>query len=169
MPRTLRAIVRISARVYCTGGRIGYGEIVRVQPEQWATDDNIPIQERQDRFSNFIRHFGESRLQALKRFGEQLAAAHRLPVNSRVAMAATMRGVSPYSLLWREGMEAERDHPLQHSSVATFEEALRDRLADWADFDIVATHYSYGYDLLVARKRAQVQFSKRRTSAARSV
>lgn len=88
-------------------------------------------------------------MQALKRFGEQLAAAHRLPVNSRVAMAATMRGVSPYSLLWREGMEAERDHPLQHSSVATFEEALRDRLADWADFDIVATHYSYGYEPLM--------------------
>jgi hypothetical protein len=47
-----------------------------------------------------------------------------------------------------EGIGAEKKNPRQHASVEAFEMVVRDRLADWADFDMVAAHYAYGYDVL---------------------
>jgi hypothetical protein len=130
------------------GGRIGYGEIVNVPPEQWAPDDDIKV--RQQRFSDFIRHFGEFPLEALKNLGERLSIAHGLAasLNPFEKQAAAMAKVSPERFIWREGIGAEKKHPLQHQSVSAFENVVRDRLADWADFDMVAAHYSYGYDWL---------------------
>lgn len=129
------------------GGRIGYGEIVNVPSSQWAPDDDI--KERQKRFSDFIRHFGEFPLEALKSLGEKLSIAHGLAaLNPFKAQPASMAKVSLDRFLWREGIGAEKEHPLQHSSAAAFESVIRDRLADWADFDMVAAHYAYGYDWL---------------------
>lgn len=63
------------------GGRIGYGEIVNVLPGQWVADDDI--KERQKRFSDFIRHFGEFPLEVLKNLGERLSVAHGLVMHGR--------------------------------------------------------------------------------------
>jgi hypothetical protein len=59
-----------------------------------------------------------------------------------------MNNVSLDRFLWREGIGAEKKHPLQYPSVEAFERVVRDRLADWADFDMVAAHYAYNYDFL---------------------
>ncbi|MGY3602759.1 MULTISPECIES: hypothetical protein [unclassified Bradyrhizobium] len=59
-----------------------------------------------------------------------------------------MNYISLDRFLWREGLAAEKAGPKLHSSVGAFEKVARDRLADWADFDMVAAHYAYGYDLL---------------------
>ena len=131
------------------GGRIAYGAIVNVQNDQWAPDDNIEIQVRQRRFSKFVRHFVELPLEALKTLGETLAAAHGLAaMNPGKMQAAAMNGVSLDRFLWREGIGAEKRNPRQYASVEAFEKVVRDRLADWADFDMVAAHYAYGYDFL---------------------
>jgi hypothetical protein len=129
------------------GGRIGYGELVNVQAKQWAQDDDIRV--RQDRFSTFIRHFAEFPLEALKDFGEKLSAAHGLAaLNPLRAQAAAMNKVSLDRFLWREGIGAEKEKPLLHPSIGVLEDVVRDRISDWADFDMVAAHYAYGYDFL---------------------
>jgi hypothetical protein len=129
------------------GGRIGYGQLVNVQAEQWAQDDDIKV--RQDRFSTFIRHFAEFPLEALKDLGEKLSAAHGLAaLNPLKAQAAVMNKVSLDRFLWREGIGAEKTKPLLHPSVGVFEDVIRDRISDWADFDMAAAHYAYGYDFL---------------------
>ena len=35
-----------------------------------------------------------------------------------------------------------------HGSAKAFQKVLRSLLADWADFDVAATHYGYGYDYI---------------------
>jgi hypothetical protein len=129
------------------GGRIAYGEIIDAQAGQWATDDDIQI--RQDRFSAFIRHFADFSLNAFKDLGEKLSAAHQLAAsNPSKARAAAMNNISLDRFLWREGIAAEKQNPLVYSSVSALQYAVRDRFADWADFDMAAAHYAYGYDLL---------------------
>ena len=41
--------------------RIAYGDLIDVQPSQWAIDEVFPIEERQARASKFIRHFRRDR------------------------------------------------------------------------------------------------------------
>lgn len=127
------------------GGRIAYGEIVGVRDGQWAVDDDI--QERQNRFSNFIRHFKDYPLQVFKDLGERLSGAHGLAaLNPNMAQAAAMNQISLDRFLWREGIGAEKKKPLQHASVEALEGVVRDRFADWADFDMAAAHHAYGND-----------------------
>jgi hypothetical protein len=131
------------------GGRIAYGEIVDVQRDQWAADDKIDIRDRQDRHSKFVRHFAEFSFENLKTLGESLSIAHGLAaMNPGKAQAAALNGISLDRLLWREGLDAEQKNPSRYTSVKEFEKDLRHRLADWADFDMVAAHYAYGYDFL---------------------
>jgi hypothetical protein len=129
------------------GGRISYGELLNLQAEHWADHDDI--EKRQARFSDFIRYFGDFPLVAFKDFGERLSVAHGLvALNPFKAQAAVRAKVSLDRLLWREGIGAEKKRPLLHPSVNALEDVVRDRFADWADFDMVAAHFAYGYDLL---------------------
>jgi hypothetical protein len=87
--------------------------------------------------------------EALRSLGERLSAAHGLAAqNAHKAQAAAMNNVSLDRLLWREGIAAEKHTPLLHASIDALQNVVRDLLADWADFDMVAGHYAYGYDLL---------------------
>jgi hypothetical protein len=144
------------------GGRISYGEMIGVRLDQWAADQRFTATERHDRFSTFLRHFSQFPFEALKTFGERLAVAHGLPP-------------LPPQDAWRQGLAAERVTLLRHSSEKAFYGVVRSLFADWADFDIVTTHFAYGYDLLCtgsAQKRAKTQFSGKSThpmSAAVSV
>jgi len=131
------------------GARIAYGELVGVQRAQWASDDLIPVEERQERFSNFLRHFGDYPKESLHDLGEKLSAIHRLAAkNPHWAQAAAMHKVSLDRFLWREGLAAEKQSQRMHASSDSFQNVIRDRLSDWADFDMAATHYAYGYNLL---------------------
>jgi signal transduction histidine kinase len=130
-------------------GRIGYGEIVGVSENQWARDERHSSEERQARFSRFIRHFADFPLEAVRSFGELLSAKHGLASQKQgIARDAQMMGVTGDRLLWREGIEAESKLPMMHATSEVFMKALRHKLADWADFDMLAAHYAYDYDLL---------------------
>jgi hypothetical protein len=147
------------------GGRIAYGALLNVQAEQWAADNDIQL--RLDRFSEFIRHFSDFSFEALKSLGERLSALHGLAaLHPFKAQAAAMNKISLDRLLWREGIAAEKQKPLMHPSVENFEKVMRDRLADWADFDMAAAHYAYEYDFLCTEEQAalaQIRFLVRPT------
>ncbi len=131
------------------GARIAYGELVGVQRNQWASDDVFPVEERQKRFSDFLRHFCDYPKESLHDLGEKLSAIHGLAAkNPHLALPAAMQKVSLDRFLWREGLAAEKQSQRMHVSSDSFQNVVRDRLSDWADFDIAATHYAYGYDLL---------------------
>jgi len=68
--------------------------------------------------------------------------------NQRYAHAAAMNSFTLDRYLWREGIGAEASAPRAYATQEAYLRVLRKLMADWADFDIVATHYSYGYDLL---------------------
>jgi hypothetical protein len=154
IPEGRRALIHEAFRLgfrALHGARIAYGDLVGVQANQWAQDDDFPIAERQERFSKFIRHFRDYPKEALKDMGEKLSVAHGLASrNSLKAHAAAMNNVSLDRFLWREGITAEELTPRQHPSVKAFRDVMRHLFADWADFDMVAAHYAYGFDLMCA-------------------
>jgi hypothetical protein len=115
------------------GGRIAYGAVFDVAADDWAADDLHDAAERQKRQSDFIKHFSDYSYQSVKALGNQLLALHG---------AKTSRDD------WRTGFALEAASPKQFASPKAFQDALRHEMADWADFDMVAAHYAYGYDLL---------------------
>ena len=139
------------------GPRIGYGALPAFGPADWAPDTRYPIGERQARMSAFSRHFGEYALRALQDFGEQLSTAHGLAAtNQRYAGAAALNNITLDRYLWRRGIGAEAAQPLSHATQKVFLTVLRKLMADWADFDIAAVHYSYGYDLLCTEDQGKL-------------
>jgi hypothetical protein len=52
-------------------------------------------------------------------------------------------------------LEAEEASPKAHATIEEFQKKLRALLADWADFDIVATHYAYGFDILCTEDKGK--------------
>lgn len=131
--------------------RIGYGALLTVPNECWATDVSHTQKERQKRESDFIRHFNNFSFEALKDFGEQMSIAHglsQLPKNNKYISAAAMNSIALDRYLWREGLEAEEKNVKVHSSAKIYQKKLRALLADWVDFDIAGTHFAYGYNIL---------------------
>jgi hypothetical protein len=139
------------------GPRIGYGALPTFTQADWAPDKRYPIDERQTRMSEFVRHFGEYPLSALRDFGEQLSAAHRLAaVNQHLAYAAALNNITLDRYLWVEGIGAEANNAKVYPTQKAFLSTLRKLMADWADFDIAAAHYSYGYELLCTEDQGKL-------------
>lgn len=139
------------------GPRIGYGALPAFTQADWAPDTRYPIGERQNRMGDFVRHFGEYPLHALRDFGEQLSAAHGLAaVNQHFANAAAVNNITLDRYLWRKGIGAEANNPKVYPTQEAFLSALRKLMADWADFDIAAAHYSYGYELLCTEDQGKL-------------
>lgn len=160
VPATRKAIITAALltgfRVMRTP-RIGYGPVPVLSFADWATDARYSAAQRQGRMSAFIRHFGEYPFRALQDFGERLSSAHGLAATSQqLVQAAALKGVSLDRFLWREGIGAEAANPRIHASEANFLSTLRKLMADWADFDIAATHYAYGYDLLCTEDQGRL-------------
>lgn len=139
------------------GPRIGYGAVPSLTQADWAPDTLYLIGERQKRMGDFVRHFGEYPLRLLKDFGEQLATAHGLAaVNQHFANVAALNNITLDRYLWREGIAAEANNPKVYPTQKAFLSALRKLMADWADFDIAAAHYSYGYELLCTEDQGKL-------------
>jgi len=136
--------------------RISWGALYPVPPERWAPDTLHSQSERQTRESAFVRHFNNYPLELIKDYGEQLSKAHglaALPQNSRYAAAATLNNITLDRYLWRDGLAAEETLPVVPASVSAFQRKLRNLLADWVDFDVVAVHYACGFDILCSQDR----------------
>lgn len=127
------------------GGRIGYGQIVGVADGQWASDKRHPIDVRQQRFSICLRSFSDGAYTALKDFGEELAAVHGIHPTP-TALSRYTPTADP--ALWVKGLDAEEQKPKKFPSVQAFRKAMQQKMADWADFDIVCAHYAYDFDYL---------------------
>ena len=156
-----RALIQEAFRVgfrALHGARITYGQLVGVRADQWAPNGRFSLGDIQDRQSKFVRHFDDYPLDAVRAFGEKMAAAHGLGAkntNPYVAQAAAMHKVSIDRFLWREGLLAESKSPLTHASQEDFQGVVRHLLADWADFDIASVHYAYGYDFLCTEDKGK--------------
>jgi hypothetical protein len=136
--------------------RISWGALYPVPQERWASDAIYSQSDRLDRESKFVRHFKNFPLEALKDYGEQLSNAHNLgasPAGIAAVTGAAMNKVTVERYLWREGLDAEETRPLVEASVKVFQAKLRNLLADWVDFDVVAVHYAYGFSILCSQDR----------------
>lgn len=139
------------------GPRIGYGAVPTLTDADWALDTRHPIGERQKRMGAFVRHFGEYPLRVLRDLGEKLSAAHGLAAaNQQFADAAALSNITLDRYLWLQGIRAEADSPKVYPTQKAFLSELRKLMADWADFDIAAAHYSYGYDLLCTEDQGKL-------------
>ena len=134
--------------------RIAYGSLYPVPPVSWAPDTLHYQSERQNRDSIFVRYFHNFPLEAIAEFGEKLSVAHRLaslPRHSHLARSAVgSTDIDRY--LWIEGLHAEEKNPTLHSDVKEFHKKVRNLISDWIDFDIVSSHYAYGYDVLCTQE-----------------
>lgn len=77
-------------------------------------------------------------------------------VNQHLANAAALNNITLDRYLWREGIGAEANSPKVFPTQKAFLAALRKLMADWADFDIAAAHYSYGYELLCTEDQGKL-------------
>jgi hypothetical protein len=136
--------------------RIAWGALYPVPPERWAPDAVHSQVDRQARESVFVRHFNNYALELIKDCGEQLSKAHglaALPQNAQYALAASLNKITLDRYLWREGLAAEEAAPMVSATVSAFQKQLRNLLADWVDFEVVAVHYAYGFDILCSQDR----------------
>lgn len=131
--------------------RIAYGAVYPVPVTRWADEIHHSQTDRQKRESRFVRHFNNFPLVSLQDLGEKMSAAHglaQLSSNARYQQAAKVNNISLDRFLWREGLQAEETNPISHASQKDYQRKLRTLLSDWVDFDIVAAHHAYGYDIL---------------------
>lgn len=128
--------------------RIALGTFIEFPESAWAEDINFPIKERQDRYNNFIRSQPDTGVEKLKTLGAELLAAHGLSTAHRSHLASLPSRPSAEKLMWMDGLLAEYDSPMRFSSRKKFLAEFRDRLAEWFDIDIQASHYAYGHQYL---------------------
>lgn len=140
---TLDRMFRIGFKVLRTP-RIAYGAVCSVPKENWALDVLHTQEQRQLRYDRFVQHFKDYALQALVSFGNDLVGIHRL---------------KEPSASWIHGIASEEAQPKKYRSIQEFQGKLRQLLSEWADFDIVATHYAYGYEILCTEDRGRSETS----------
>ncbi len=128
--------------------RIALGTFIEFPETAWAEDINFPIKERQDRYHNYIRSQPDTGVEKLKTLGAELVAAHGLSTAHLSHLASIPSWPSAEKLMWMEGLLAEYDSPMRFSSRKKFLAEFRDRLAEWFDMDIQASHYAYGHQYL---------------------
>lgn len=130
-----RAIVEVALQMgfrVLHGPRIAWGEFIDIHIDQWARDERFSVVERQQRQSDFIRHFGDYPLERLKDLGETLASPHGLAAGRHdLARAAATIGITIDRYLSDKGLEAEELAPRQHSSVEAFRKRIRAIMSDW--------------------------------------
>lgn len=161
IPETRRNIIEAAFRTgFCVlrSPRLAYGAAYPVPDECWAEDSRHSQGERQNRDSMFVRHFKNYPLEVIRDLGERLAAAHGLaqkPENAQFAQAAVRNRISLDRYLWREGLVEEENAPTAHATKKEYQDKLRALLADWADFDIAAVHYAYGFEILCTEDKGK--------------
>ncbi len=140
---TLGRIFRIGFKVLRTP-RIAYGAMCSIPNDSWALDVLHSQAQRQLRYERFVQHFKDYALQALINLGKELVGIHGLK--------------EPWDS-WLHGIASEEAQPKKYRSIPEFQGKLRQLLSEWADFDIVATHYAYGYEILCTEDRGRSESS----------
>lgn len=128
--------------------RIALGALIEFPEYAWAADINFSTKERQDRYHNYIRNQPDTGAENLKKLGAELVVAHRLNSSHLSHLASLPSWPSAEKLMWMEGLLAEYDSPRMFTSRKKFLAEFRDRLAEWFDMDIQASHYAYGNQYL---------------------
>ena len=123
--------------------RIALGAFVEVPENSWAKDLRIPIKERQDRHSKFVRKFPEIGPAQLKELGADLVKLHNLDTSRVINFPGWP---TPEELSWSKGIIAEFDNPLRFNSQKQFINYIREIVAEWCDLDILSSHYAYNWD-----------------------
>lgn len=145
--RVFAEALRLGLRVL-HAPRIALGTFIKFPEAAWAEDINFSIKERQDRYHNYISSQPDTGDEKLKTLGAELVAAHGLNTAHLSQPASLPSWPSAEKLMWMEGLLAEYDSPTRFPSRKKFLAEFRDRLAEWFDLDIQASHYAYGNQYL---------------------
>lgn len=128
--------------------RLALGTFIEFPDDAWAEDINFPIKERQDRYHQYIRSQPDTGVEKLKALGAELVTAHGLSTVHLAHLASLPSWPSAERLMWMDGLLAEYDSPKRFTSRKKFLAEYRDRIAEWFDMDIQASHYAYGHQYL---------------------
>lgn len=127
--------------------RIALGSFYDFSTEDWASDDLFQISDRQNRYFSFARDFPNIGSGALKKLGAKLVGTHSLSTQHLRHLEALPSWPSAQEMMWMQGLLAEFDQPKQYPTQKKFIKEIRELIAEWADLDILASHYSYGNDI----------------------
>jgi hypothetical protein len=156
--KVIRAALKLGFRILHSH-RIGYSAVYSVDPTDWASDVHHSSQQRQHRESMLNSDLGDTGYRRLCDFGEQLAVTHNLhkrPQNAYKAYFAQLHGITLARFLWRDGLAAESAAPRLYKTIDEFEKQLRNYMAEWADLDVVTSHYGYAYDILCTEDQGKL-------------
>jgi len=123
--------------------RIAIGAFVNVPSDSWAKDSRFPTEERQKRHSRFIRSFPDIGPVQIKELGASLVQLHGLDTSRVIDFLGWPK---PAVLIWSKGIIAEFDDPKMFNNQKQFTKHIREIIGEWADHDILASHYAYSFD-----------------------
>ena len=127
--------------------RVALGSFYDLSNEDWAIDDLFQIGERQNRYFSFVRDFSDIGSGALKKMGAELVEIHSLSTRHLKHLESLPSWPSANEMMWMQGLLAEFDQPKKYPTQKKFIKEVRELIAEWGDFDILASHYSYGNDV----------------------
>jgi hypothetical protein len=128
--------------------RIALGTLIEFPESAWADDVNFTQKERIERYHQYIRSQPDTGVGKLKVLGTELVSVHGLKTAHLSDLTTIPSTPSAEQLMWIDGLLAEYDSPKKFTSKKKFLSDFRDKLAEWFDMDIQASHYAYGHQYL---------------------
>lgn len=126
--------------------RVALGSFIEVPYLNWASDEEFSREERQNRFHRFLQNFPEHGTKHLRQVGTELVRHHNLDTAHLAHLEVLPNWPTASELMWKQGILAEFDCPKYYPSQKKFIQVIRDIIAEWADLDILASHYAYNSD-----------------------
>ena len=139
---TVERILRLGVKVLHIP-RVALCAFVPVPDDSWAEEHTFSVEQRQKRYSDFVRSFPDEGTRPLKDLGVFLVRVHNLDTAS---VPRHPGWPMPEELIWMRGIVAEFDTPRKFSSRKRFVSRVRSLISEWCDLDILASHYAYGND-----------------------
>ncbi|MFA6222654.1 MAG: hypothetical protein WC647_10120 [Desulfomonilaceae bacterium] len=124
--------------------RLGLTTFIEFPETAWAEDTNYLIDERQHRYHEYIRFQPDTGVETIKRLDAELIGIHGLGATHLSTLPSSPIAANS---MWK-GLLAEYGSPIKFRSKKKFLAEFRDRVAEWFDMDIQASHYAYGHDYL---------------------
>lgn len=128
--------------------RVSIGSLYHVGDNDWARDELYDKEARINRYLDFASQYPKIGPKPLKDLGAELVAIHSLSTNDLDNISSLTLWPTAEELMWKQGILAEFDNSVKFDSQKKFTKHVREILAEWSDLDIIASHYSYGNDVL---------------------
>jgi len=124
--------------------RMGLKTFIWFPETVWAEDTSFQL----NRYGDYIYSQPDTGVTSIKKLGAELVTIHGLSTAHLAHLVILPSWPTAEEIMWLDGLLAEYDSPMKFTSRTKFLEEFREKVAEWFDTDIQASHYAYGHDYL---------------------